>query len=110
MADGIFNPANDDNSSQKNSWKYLLRKWKIHLHLIAAIITGQFEVVVEAYIGVLRLADAIMETVEREEASLTALFLDKIMEDAEKNPAKLVPFTKEMDEELEQLLDGVEVD
>lgn len=110
LAYAVLNPANEDNSSQKNSWKYVFLKWLFHLRLIVAIVTGQAEVVLEAKFGLVNLAHAIMEAVEREEGSLTASFLDKIMEDVDNNPSKLVPFTKEMDEKLEQLLNGVELD
>lgn len=110
LAYAVLNPANDDSSSKKNSRKRLSRRWKIQFHLVLAIVTGQIEVVIEACFAGVKLAHAIMDAVEREEAGLTALFLDKIMEDAENDPSKLIPFTKEMDEKLEQLLNGVELD
>ena len=110
LAYTVFNPANDDSSSKKNSLERLARRWEIRFHLILAIVTWQIEVVFEAYFAVFKLAHAIMDAVEREEAGLTALFLDKIMEDAENDPSKLIPFTKEMDEKLDQLLNGVELD
>lgn len=110
LAYTVFNPPNDENSDRLRSWKHLLVKWKNYLQLIVVIATGQIEAVVEAYFAVFRLAHAIIDAVETEEAGLTATFLDKIMEDAESNPSKLVPFTKEMDLKLEQLLNGVELD
>lgn len=106
----VFNPANDHSSSKKNSWKRLSCRWKTRFYLILAIVTGQIEVVIEACFAGIKLAHAIIDAVEREEAGLTALFLDKIMEDAENDPSKLIPFTKEVDEKLEQLLNGVELD
>lgn len=35
------------------------------------------------------------------------LFLDFLMEEIEKNPESLVPYTKEMSDELDELLEGV---
>lgn len=110
LAYTLLNPVNSDSSSKKNSWKHLSRRWEIQFQIILAIVNGQIEVVLEACLAGMKLAHAIMDAVEREEAGLTALFLDKIMEDAENDPSKLIPFTKEMDEKLEQLLNGVELD
>lgn len=110
LAYEVLTPSYEGKSRQKNSWKYLLLQLKTRFHLTVAIVSGQVEVVVAAHIGIVKLAHAIMEAVEREEAYLTALFLDKIMEDIENNPSKLVPFTAEMNEKLEQLLNGVELD
>ncbi len=110
LAYDILNPSNEGNMSQQNSWKSLWLQLKTRFRLLVFIITGQEKVIVEAYVGVVKLAYTIVEAVEREEAYLTALFLDKIMEDIENNPYKLVPFTAEMNDKLEQLLDGVELD
>lgn len=110
LAYDILNPSNEGNISQQNSWKSLWLQLKTRFRLLVVLITGQEKVIVEAYVGVVKLAYAIVEAVEREEAYLTALFLDKIMEDIENNPSKLVPFTAEMNDKLEQLLDGVELD
>ncbi|WP_009633750.1 hypothetical protein [Synechocystis sp. PCC 7509] len=106
----VLKLSNEENISQKNSGKSILLQLEGRFRLFVAIITGQGEVMIEAYVSAVKLAYAIVEAVEREEAYLTALFLDKIMEDIENNPSKLVPFTAEMNDKLEQLLDGVELD
>lgn len=106
----LFSSSDEGNTSQQNSWKSLWLQLKTRFHFLVVVITGQEKVMVEAYVGAVRLAYAIVEAVEREEAYLTALFLDKIVEDIENNPSKLVPFTAEMNDKLEQLLNGVELD
>jgi len=109
LAYALLCPSNN-NRVKSNSLKHWLRRWLTHLRLIVAILTGQFDSVIEAHIAAFKLAHAIMEAVENEESESTALFLDLLTEDAKNNPSKLVPFTKEMDKKLEQLLDGVELD
>ncbi len=110
LAYEVLNPSKEGDIPQQNSLKCLLLQLKLRFHLTVAIVTGQVEVVVAAHIGINKLAYAIMEAVDREEAYITALFLDKIMEDIENNPSKLVPFTTEMNEKLERLLNGVKLD
>lgn len=41
---------------------------------------------------------------------LMGQFLDLLMEDAEKNPSILIPYTKEMRDKAKALIDGVEVE
>ncbi len=41
------------------------------------------------------------------EALMMSLFLDFLMKDAMKNPSKLVPYTKEMSNEMDELLADV---
>ncbi|MBD2603651.1 hypothetical protein H6G81_03695 [Scytonema hofmannii FACHB-248] len=40
------------------------------------------------------------------ESIMMSLFLDFLMKDAIKNPSKLVPYTKEMSDEIDDLLNG----
>lgn len=47
---------------------------------------------------------------EMEEDEELARFLDMLLEDAQNNSSNLIPFTAEMSERLNQLLDGVQID
>jgi hypothetical protein len=51
-----------------------------------------------------------MDVVDEEEADTIAKFLNLLMEDVKNSDVKLVPYTKEMDAKLENLLSGVEID
>jgi antitoxin PrlF len=44
------------------------------------------------------------------ESIMMSLFLDFLMKDAIKNPSKLVPYTKEMSDEMDDLLADVILD
>jgi len=46
----------------------------------------------------------------KNEAILMRSFLDLLWKDVEENPSRLVPYTEEMDAELDELLAGVEAD
>lgn len=47
---------------------------------------------------------------EFEDPEMLALFLDFLVEDALKNPEKLVPYTEEMHQEAMALIEGVVLD
>ncbi|MDF5719246.1 MAG: hypothetical protein PUP91_01880 [Rhizonema sp. PD37] len=51
-----------------------------------------------------------VEGVDEDEALMMSLFLDFLMKDAIKNPSKLVPYTQEMSNEMDELLADVIVD
>ena len=60
-----------------------------------------------------RVPELILEKVEEHKFGDTSVmnqFLELIVKDAELNPSKLIPYTKELDAELEDLLAGVEID
>lgn len=44
------------------------------------------------------------------ESLMTSLFLDFLMKDAMQNPSKMVPYTQEMSDEIDDLLADVDVD
>jgi hypothetical protein len=64
----------------------------------------------EIAIAINCLAHTIMDVVDEEEADTIAKFLNLLMEDVKNSDVKLVPYTKEMDAKLENLLSGVEID
>ncbi|OKH12579.1 hypothetical protein NIES592_17185 [Fischerella major NIES-592] len=50
------------------------------------------------------------ENADETESLMLSLFLDFLMKDAMKNPEKLVSYTKEMSDEMDDLLADVELD
>jgi hypothetical protein len=50
------------------------------------------------------------EQTNEEDARTLAMFLDLLIKDAQANPSKLVPYTRQLDEELDDLLEGVVLD
>ncbi|GAA6616848.1 hypothetical protein [Scytonema sp. NUACC26] len=50
------------------------------------------------------------DDLEESDALMMSLFLDFLMKDAMKNPSKLVPYTKEMSDEMDELLADVVLD
>ena len=80
---------------------------KDYPHLVNA--SGQIEVLSENTFLVRLNTDAVDEA-DEDEAIMLSLFLDSIMNDAIKNPSKLVPYTKEMSDEMDDLLADVVVD
>ncbi|KOP23263.1 hypothetical protein AMR41_27205 [Hapalosiphon sp. MRB220] len=51
-----------------------------------------------------------MENADERESLMLSLFLDFLMKDAIKNPSKLIPYTQEMSDEMDNLLADVELD
>ncbi|BAZ70364.1 MAG: hypothetical protein KME28_02460 [Pelatocladus maniniholoensis HA4357-MV3] len=51
-----------------------------------------------------------MENADETESLMLSLFLDFLMKDAIKNPSKLIPYTQEMSDEMDNLLADVELD
>ncbi|MCP6760678.1 MAG: hypothetical protein NHB32_18470 [Fischerella sp. CENA71] len=51
-----------------------------------------------------------MENADETESLMLSLFLDFLMKDAIKNPSKLIPYTQEMSDEMDDLLADVELD
>jgi antitoxin PrlF len=50
------------------------------------------------------------EEEDQDESLMMKIFLDFLMKDAMKNPSKLVPYTQEMSDEIENLLADVVLD
>jgi antitoxin PrlF len=80
---------------------------KDYPHLANA--SGYIEVLSENTFLVRLETDNIDETDETE-SIMMSLFLDFLMKDAIKNPSKLVPYTKEMSDEMDDLLADVILD
>ncbi|MDF5730688.1 MAG: hypothetical protein PUP92_22375 [Rhizonema sp. PD38] len=80
---------------------------KEHPHIANA--SGYIEVLSDNTFLV-RLETDGVEGVDEDEALMMSLFLDFLMKDAIKNPSKLVPYTKEMSDEMDELLADVIVD
>jgi antitoxin PrlF len=51
-----------------------------------------------------------VDEVDEEEGIMMSLFLDFLMKDAMENPSKLVPYTQEMSDEMDNLLADVVID
>jgi antitoxin PrlF len=51
-----------------------------------------------------------VDEVDEEEGIMMSLFLDFLMKDAMQNPSKLVPYTQEMSDEMDDLLADVVID
>ncbi len=51
-----------------------------------------------------------MDNADETESLMLSLFLDFLMKDAIKNPSKLIPYTQEMSDEMDNLLADVELD
>jgi antitoxin PrlF len=75
-------------------------------HLVQSY--GQIEVISEDIL-LIRLDPTKREQEEEEESLMMSLFLDFLMKDAIKNPDRLVPYTEEMNREIDDLLADVEV-
>ena len=80
---------------------------KDYPHLVNA--SGHIEVLSENTFLV-RLETDEVEDVDETESIIMSLFLDFLMNDAIQNPAKLVAYTKEMSDEMDELLADVVVD
>lgn len=57
-----------------------------------------------------RLETENVDETDETESIMMSLFLDFLMKDAIKNPSKLVPYTKEMSDEMDDLLADVILD
>ncbi|MEH2068569.1 MAG: hypothetical protein V7K47_10480 [Nostoc sp.] len=51
-----------------------------------------------------------VDEVDEDESIMMSLFLDFLMKDAMQNPSKLVPYTQEMSDEMDDLLADVVID
>ncbi|MDZ8107052.1 MAG: hypothetical protein RM338_15745 [Nostoc sp. DedQUE12a] len=51
-----------------------------------------------------------VDEVDEDEGIMMSLFLDFLMKDAMQNPSKLVPYTQEMSDEIDDLLADVVID
>ncbi|MDZ8027790.1 MAG: hypothetical protein RMY36_017310 [Nostoc sp. SerVER01] len=51
-----------------------------------------------------------VDEVDEDEGIMMSLFLDFLMKDAMQNPSKLVPYTQEMSDEMDDLLADVVID
>lgn len=80
---------------------------KDYPHLANA--SGYIEVLSENTFLV-RLNTEDVEEADETESIMMSLFLDFLMKDAIKNPDSLVPYTKEMSDEMDELLADVVVD
>ena len=75
---------------------------KDYPHLVNA--SGHIEVLSDNTFLV-RLETDELEDVDETESMMMSLFLDFLMKDAIQNPAKLVAYTKEMSDEMDELLE-----
>lgn len=73
-------------------------------HLVET--SGQIEVLNENTL-LIRLESKNSILKEEEESLMMSLFLDFLMKDTVKNPEKLIPYTEEMSEEIDNLLANV---
>ncbi|PMB40923.1 hypothetical protein CEN41_18400 [Fischerella thermalis CCMEE 5330] len=76
-------------------------------HLVNA--SGYIEVLSDNTF-LIRLDTKEKENADETESLMLSLFLDFLMKDAMKNPEKLVSYTKEMSDEMDDLLADVELD
>jgi antitoxin PrlF len=51
-----------------------------------------------------------VDEADADEGIMMSLFLDFLLKDAMQNPSKLVPYTQEMSDEMDDLLDDVVID
>ncbi|MEH2056274.1 MAG: hypothetical protein V7K97_08955 [Nostoc sp.] len=51
-----------------------------------------------------------VDEANEDEGIIISLFLDSLMKDAVQNPSKLVPYTQEMNDEMDDLLADVVID
>ena len=79
---------------------------KDYPHLVNA--SGHIEVL-SGNTFLVRLDTNGVEDTDEDEALMMSLFLDFLMKDAMKNPSTLVPYTKEMSDEMDDLLADVVV-
>lgn len=71
--------------------------------------SGQIEVLNEDTL-LIRLETKNSEDQEDEDSLMMSLFLDFLMKEVIKNPEKLIPYTKEMSTEIDDLLTNVELE
>ncbi|KYC36269.1 hypothetical protein WA1_41830 [Scytonema hofmannii PCC 7110] len=84
---------------------HLLRAFlKDYSHLVNS--SGYIEVLSEDMF-LMRVETDSDDNLEESDALMMSLFLDFLMKDAMKNPSKLVPYTKEMSDEIDELLADV---
>lgn len=80
---------------------------KDYPHLVAA--SGSLEVLDENTFLV-RLEPDESEDEEETESIMMSLFLDTLMKEVMKDPSSLIPYTEEMSEEVDELLQDVTLD